>query len=255
MYTYFGRMEYFYLCLTKSEYMKKMLAWLFLLFSLSTVSLTGGDLSDKTSAWEVKTDLAKVTIIKMADNVKKESKEAYQYWDRIPIYSPINLHELRKISSDYGIRKHPIHNVLKKHKGIDFVASVGTDIRSTADGIVEFIGKNDHGYGNQIIICHSNGYKTRYAHLKSIGVKVGDSIKAKEKIGELGATGTVTGAHLHYEVIKNGIAIDPMKFTYCDYENRSIQRYYNYLIALETNELLGMYHQGNLDRLFPIRSI
>ena len=188
-----------------------MLTMLFLLFSLSISSLTSG------AKEEVK------------------STEAYRYRIEIPEYSPINLQELQRISSDYGIRKHPIYRKLLIHKGIDFVAPLGTSINSTADGVIESITLSDHGYGNQVIIRHSDTFKTRYAHLKNVCVTENQKVLLGDKIGELGNSGSSTGPHLHYEILENGTAIDPMSFSYENIEERSKQIYYNHLIALENS--------------------
>ena len=98
------------------------------------------------------------------------------------------------------------------HNGLDFGIPVGTGIKSTMDGQVVYAGWNDQGYGNLVIIQNGD-YKTYYAHLSSIPVSVGDSVTAGSVIGLSGNTGNSTGPHLHYEVRKNNVPIDPTEIT------------------------------------------
>jgi murein DD-endopeptidase MepM/ murein hydrolase activator NlpD len=97
------------------------------------------------------------------------------------------------------------------HGGIDFRVSTGTPINSAGNGIVVHAGRNG-GYGKMIEIDHGNGLTTRYAHLSKILVKQGRPRALGERIGKAGSTGRSTGPHLHYEVRRNGNAVDPMRF-------------------------------------------
>ena len=164
---------------------------------------------------------------------KEKGTVAYQYCDSIPIRIPVQLRNLQRISSDYGIRFHPIYKKWRKHQGIDFVANLGTKVLSTADGVVIYIHESKYGYGKQVVVEHVDGYQTRYAHLHNILVKDGQEVRAGEEIATVGRSGTVTGAHLHYEVLKNNKRIDPLSFTYVDIKDRSFLNYYSTLIALE----------------------
>ncbi|WP_075289156.1 M23 family metallopeptidase [Pararhizobium arenae] len=115
------------------------------------------------------------------------------------------------ITSRFGNRLDPFLGRLALHAGIDFRAAIGTRISATAPGTVISAGRNG-GYGNMVEIDHGNGVTTRYAHLSSILVNVGDHVKAGEAIAKTGNTGRSTGPHLHYEVRLNGEAVDPMRF-------------------------------------------
>jgi murein DD-endopeptidase MepM/ murein hydrolase activator NlpD len=115
------------------------------------------------------------------------------------------------ITSRFGNRLDPFLGRLALHAGIDFRTPIGTRIAATAPGTVITAGKSG-GYGNMVEIDHGNGITTRYAHLSSILVNVGDTISAGEAIGRSGSTGRSTGPHLHYEVRLNGEAVDPMRF-------------------------------------------
>ncbi|BDG75765.1 hypothetical protein wHmc_03580 [Wolbachia pipientis] len=116
-----------------------------------------------------------------------------------------------RISSNFGNRKHPIHGKIAFHKGVDYAAKLGTPIHATAEGVIEYIGKNG-GYGNYIKIKHNNKYSTCYAHISkfSSDVKLGSKVKQGQIIAYVGSTGVATGPHLHYEVIYNGKHIDPL---------------------------------------------
>ncbi len=98
------------------------------------------------------------------------------------------------------------------HLGIDIANRTGTPIYAADDGYVLMAGRDTYGYGNQVVIDHGNGYLTRYAHLQTILVKAGDSVKKNQKIGTMGSTGRSTGPHLHFEVIQDGARRNPLSF-------------------------------------------
>lgn len=126
----------------------------------------------------------------------------------IPTVQPVDI---GYDSSGFGFRYDPFTGRRTKHEGIDFVAPTGTTIVAAAGGIVS-ASEWHHQYGNMIDIDHGNGLKTRYAHTSKVYVKVGDLVKAGQKIAEIGTTGRSTGPHLHFEVHVNGVAQDPGKF-------------------------------------------
>ena len=115
-----------------------------------------------------------------------------------------------RLSSNYGMRKHPILGYNKMHKGVDFAAPTGTPIFAAGNGVVEFAGKNG-SYGNYVRIRHDSTYKTAYAHLNGFkkGVYGGVRVKQGDVIGFVGSTGRSTGPHLHYEIIVNGKQVNP----------------------------------------------
>lgn len=115
-----------------------------------------------------------------------------------------------RISSKFGLRKHPILGFTRMHKGLDFAAPEGTSVYAAGDGEVVAAGKNG-AYGNYIRIRHENGYSSAYAHLSKIadGLKVGGKVTQGQEIAKVGTTGLSTGPHLHYEVLLNEEAIDP----------------------------------------------
>ena len=117
-----------------------------------------------------------------------------------------------KINSGFGKMLKPGIKKRTFHTGIDFVAPLGTPVLATADGKVLVSKSNKSGYGKHIIIQHDDEFKTLYSHLSELKVKVGDEIKIGDVIGLVGSTGTSTGPHLHYEVIKDGKKVDPVEY-------------------------------------------
>jgi len=109
-------------------------------------------------------------------------------------------------------RVHPVLHKIQAHKGVDYGSPTGTPIRATADGIVRFAGSKS-AYGKTVILSHGTDIRTLYAHMSRISDKVGNGkrVKQGDVIGYVGATGRVTGAHLHYEFQKNGNHVDPLK--------------------------------------------
>ena len=115
------------------------------------------------------------------------------------------------LSSYYGMRTHPLSGRKEMHKGIDFASKMGGEVIAVAKGVVTYAGKR-YGYGQVIDIAHGNGYTTRYAHNSKLLVSVGDTVEKGFQIAEIGSSGRSTGPHVHFEVLKNGRQINPMKF-------------------------------------------
>ena len=134
----------------------------------------------------------------------------------IPGIFPLKETELKYISSFFGNRPDPIYKISKFHSGIDFSAAKGTEAYATGDGVVCDVERNEWGYGNMVTIDHGYGYKTRYAHLQKAAVRKGQKVKRGQKIGYIGDSGKTTGVHLHYEVLKNDVQVDPINFFYND---------------------------------------
>jgi len=121
--------------------------------------------------------------------------------------------EFSRISSRFSTgRKHPILNKIRAHKGVDYAASTGTPIKSTANGKIIHIGKKG-GYGNTIIVQHGTRYSTLYAHMSKYrgGLKNGSRVRQGQTIGYIGSSGLATGPHLHYELRVDGTHRDPLR--------------------------------------------
>ena len=152
---------------------------------------------------------------KSFDEVANLAKNKDQMLKSIPSILPISSSQIKRVGH-YGMRRHPIYKIWKLHEGTDFTARRGTPIHATGDGIIIKVKSSKRGYGNQILIDHGFGYKTRYAHLYKSLVKEGQKVNRGEVIAEVGNTGLSTGPHLHYEVRKNNRAIDPINFYFED---------------------------------------
>jgi hypothetical protein len=109
------------------------------------------------------------------------------------------------------IRYHPILHENRPHEGIDITAAYGTKIFAPAAGRVIKVGY-ENGYGNLVAVDHGYGLETRYAHMSRWAVRVGQSVKRGDLLGYVGSTGLSTGPHLHYEVLRDGRAVDPLRF-------------------------------------------
>jgi murein DD-endopeptidase MepM/ murein hydrolase activator NlpD len=118
--------------------------------------------------------------------------------------------EFRRISSVFGMRKHPILGIWRRHAGTDYAASQGTPVRSVGDGVVIFAGRKG-GYGNVIEVRHRNGFVTRYGHLRAFArtTRRGARVNIGQTIGFVGMTGLATAPHLHFEVLVGGVQRNP----------------------------------------------
>ncbi len=117
-----------------------------------------------------------------------------------------------RLSSNFGMRKHPISGYNKMHKGVDFAAPTGTPVYAGGNGVIEYAGNNG-GYGKYVRIRHNNEYKTAYAHLSGFkkGISKGVRVNQGDIIGYVGNTGNSTGPHLHYEILFQNKHINPLK--------------------------------------------
>lgn len=118
--------------------------------------------------------------------------------------------EFSRVTSGFAMRFHPVLQTWKAHLGVDYGAPTGTPVRTVGDGVVEFAGVQN-GFGNVVMVKHSNSDTTVYAHLSRIDVRAGQSIAQGQRIGAVGATGWATGPHLHFEFRVNGGQRDPLE--------------------------------------------
>ncbi len=116
------------------------------------------------------------------------------------------------LSSNYGMRKHPVLKKWMMHKGVDYAAKTGTPIYAAGDGVIDYKGRRG-GYGNYIRIRHDSEYKTAYAHLHKYASNMhkGKRVRRGDIIGYVGSTGRSTGPHLHYEILRHGKQVNPLK--------------------------------------------
>lgn len=147
----------------------------------------------------------KTTDDNIVDYYDDNGRSAKKFLMRTPINGA-------RLSSGYGMRRHPILRYTRMHKGVDFAADRGTPIKAAGNGVIEKKG-GVGGYGNYIRIRHANGYKTAYGHMSryAAGIRPGKRVRQGQVIGYVGTTGRSTGNHLHYEVWVNGKPVNPMR--------------------------------------------
>jgi len=150
------------------------------------------------------------------DEVFALAKRKEELLASIPAIQPVSNRNLKRVGSYFGYRTDPFYKVTKLNEGMDFTATVGTDVYATGDGVVTLVERSRGGYGNCITINHGFGYETVYAHLSKMNVRRGEKVKRGFVIGHVGNTGKSTSPHLHYEVRKGRVAIDPLNFFFND---------------------------------------
>ena len=133
----------------------------------------------------------------------------------IPAIQPVSNKDLKRIASGYGMRIDPFYHIPKFHEGMDFTASIGTEIYATGNGKVVFASRKQ-GYGNCLIIDHGYDYQTLYGHIDKFKVRVGQQVTRGEIIATVGNTGKSKGPHLHYEVIFKGRPVNPANYYFQD---------------------------------------
>jgi len=146
------------------------------------------------------------------DDVGAVSKRAGDMVSCIPAISPLRPDGAYRLTSPFGYRSDPINGNSKMHTGMDFACNPGNPIYAVGDGVVESVSFELYGYGNSVMIDHGFGYKTRYAHMRTIYVAEGMKVRRGQNIGETGRSGRVTGPHLHYEVIYRGSYVNPINY-------------------------------------------
>lgn len=134
----------------------------------------------------------------------------------IPGIQPVSMKGPARVASGFGYRIHPIYKTPMMHEGIDFTAPIGTEIYATGNGVVAKTEYNGRGYGNNVVINHGFGYSTLYGHMSRFNVRPGQRVNRGDIIGYVGNTGSSTGPHVHYEVIKGSSKIDPINFFFND---------------------------------------
>lgn len=152
----------------------------------------------------------------------------------IPAIMPVANEDLKRTASGWGYRIHPIYKVSKMHYGMDFTAPVGTQVYATGDGkVVEVSGSRNSrsGFGLMVKIDHGYGYETVYAHLNGFNVRQGQVVKRGDVIGFIGNSGGSTAPHLHYEVHRNGSAVNPQHYYFKDLTSQEYER----MIAISSN--------------------
>ncbi len=173
---------------------------------------------------------------KSFDEVIELAKQKEELLASIPAVQPVANTDLKRMSSGFGMRIHPVYKTIKMHTGNDFTASVGTEIYATGKGRVSYIELSNSGYGYHVILNHGFGYQTLYAHMSEIKVRVGQEVKRGELLGLVGNTGLSSAPHLHYEVLYEGTQINPINFFQRDLSNKEYEK----LIEVGSRETISL---------------
>ncbi|MBU2527453.1 MAG: M23 family metallopeptidase [Bacteroidetes bacterium] len=151
---------------------------------------------------------------KSLDEIYLLATEKEKLLRAIPAIQPVSNEDLTRMASGFGWRSDPFTKVRKMHWGMDFTAPRGTPIYATGDGVVKEANNKMSGYGNHILIDHGFGYQSFYAHLYKFNVRPRQRVKRGDLIGFVGNTGRSEAPHLHYEIFKDGVRINPINFYY-----------------------------------------
>jgi murein DD-endopeptidase MepM/ murein hydrolase activator NlpD len=152
----------------------------------------------------------KVQLVNWTSDGKNQWFEASGVGERRGVMA---MPVMGRLASGYGLRRHPILGYMRMHKGLDIAAPYGTPIRAAIDGVVASAGRNG-GYGNFVKLSHPNGLATGYGHMSRFAVRPGTRVSQGQVIGYVGSTGMSTGPHLHWEVWRNGGAINPRSISF-----------------------------------------
>ncbi|MBO4605486.1 MAG: M23 family metallopeptidase [Bacteroidales bacterium] len=131
-----------------------------------------------------------------------------------PMNLPVKGISFSQVGASKGLKLNPFFRAYVQHDGLDFILSQGEPVYAAAEGKVSLVEQSNKGHGNRITIAHKGGYVTRYAHLSTMRVKQGQTVRKGERIGEIGMTGSSFAPHLHYEVLYGGQPLDPVNYIF-----------------------------------------
>ncbi len=129
-----------------------------------------------------------------------------------PMTHPLGDFSSAQTGATVGTKINPFYKVPMKHNGIDLIASAGEPVYAAADGVIKEVVRSKKGLGNVVVIDHGDGYQTRYAHLADVEMRVGRKVKRGTRIGYVGVSGNSFAPHLHYEVLKDTLVLDPVNY-------------------------------------------
>jgi murein DD-endopeptidase MepM/ murein hydrolase activator NlpD len=166
------------------------------------------------ASYDLETLTRRATLLRASmEEALQTLQENTERLEAMPSISPSSGHLSSLFSRN---RRHPVLRITRPHQGIDIAAPVGEPILAPARGRVIYAGNKAGGYGLTVELDHGFGHLTRFAHASRVLVRVGETVERGQTIAEVGATGLVTGPHLHYEVEVNGVAVDPLNFIITD---------------------------------------
>lgn len=152
------------------------------------------------------TEEAKLTAQRLKD-VYRFSADADYFWTAVPTASPVR----GWVTSDFGVRRSPMTGGRQLHQGMDIASPYGSSVKASGDGVVTFAGRHG-GLGNKVVVDHGYGLASVYGHNSEILVNEGQKVSRGQVIARVGSSGRSTGPHVHYEVLINGVPVDPRRF-------------------------------------------
>ncbi|MDD2595173.1 MAG: M23 family metallopeptidase [Bacteroidales bacterium] len=160
----------------------------------------------------IKLDNTIVHVNEWIGNINNKLSELGENVSAIPAIIPVKNFSIAQTGASIGQKVNPFYKTIRDHTGIDLLSPVGTEVLCSANGIVERITRSSKGFGNKIVINHGNGIQTTYSHLSDILVRERQVVRQGAVIGRVGSSGTAFAPHLHYEVIKDNVAVEPINY-------------------------------------------
>lgn len=164
------------------------------------------------------------SLYKTYTRVQEKIEQMGDQVGRIPSIQPVVNKDLTLLTASFGLRIHPFYRSLMPHGGVDYTVPEGTPVFVTADGIVKDVSTRNTGSGITVVVNHGNGYETTYSHLNRSSVRKGDKIRRGDIIARTGNTGLSLAPHLHYEIRKDGMRVDPIHYFFMELTPKDYQR-------------------------------
>ena len=173
--------------------------------------------------------------IQSFNKLNEELSDKEKMWAARPAIQPVSNEDLMHLHTLFGLRFHPLLGYVRPHKGLDFTAPKGSPVYATGDGKVEYA-EYSESFGQVVYLHHGYDFQTRYAHLDKFIVKKGETVKRGQVLGYVGNSGLSVSPHLHYEVLYQGIQINPINFFQRDLSNKEYEK----LIELGSRETISL---------------
>ena len=157
--------------------------------------------------------------MRMAENVDRNFEEVFRILDQKrsavpPLSMPLKGISYGQTGASVGLKQNPVYKLELTHKGLDLIAPQGAPVYAAADGVVSRVTNSRKGMGNVVEIDHRNGYTTRYCLLGDVNAVYGRSVRRGQKIGTVGISSQVFAPHLHYEVLRDTVVLDPVNYLF-----------------------------------------
>jgi murein DD-endopeptidase MepM/ murein hydrolase activator NlpD len=180
----------------------------------------GAEFFDKLNHYQ--NDIKKLYLTYLT--VQQRNQQLGKDADRIPSIQPVVNKDLTRLTASFGMLMHPFYRTLMPHGGVDYTVAEGTRVFATADGTVREVTSRNTGSGLTVVVNHGNGYETTYSHLSRANVRRGQTVHRGDIIARSGNTGLSLAPHLHYEVRKDGLRVDPIHYFFMELTPKDYQR-------------------------------